>query len=103
MIVFWQSEDELNKRIHQIISQIWSTEELPDEWDIGVVCLLHKKGVLMLFNNYREVMLLNIAYKVFSNILFDRLFQYTEKILGNYQSGFQPGRSTVNQIFIITQ
>jgi hypothetical protein len=48
-------------------------------------------------------MLLNVAYKVFSNILFDCLFKYTEKILGNYQCGFQPGRSTVNQIFTIMQ
>ena len=38
VIAFWQSGAELNKRIHQIISQIWSTEELPDEWDIRVVC-----------------------------------------------------------------
>jgi len=50
---------------------------LPDEWDIGVVCLLHKKGDLMVYNNYRGVMLLNIVYKVLSNILFNHLFLYT--------------------------
>ena len=80
MIVFWQTGAELNKRIHQIISQIWSTEELLDERDIVAVCLSHRKGVLMLRNNYRGVMLLNIAYKVFSNILFDRLFKQTREL-----------------------
>lgn len=103
MTVFWQRVAELNKGIHQILSQIWSMEELPDEWDIVVVCLLHRKGVLMLYNNYRGVMVPNIAYKVFSNILFDRLFKHMEEILGNHQCGFQPGRSTVNQIFTIMQ
>jgi hypothetical protein len=53
-------------------------EELLDEWDTVVVRLLHRKGVLMPCNNKRVVMLLNIAYKVFSNILFDCLFKYTE-------------------------
>jgi hypothetical protein len=27
-----------------MISRIWSREEMPNEWDIGLVCLLHKKG-----------------------------------------------------------
>ena len=40
---------------------------------------------------------------LFSNILFDRLFKYTEKILGDYQCGFQPGISTVSHIFTIMQ
>jgi hypothetical protein len=74
---------------------------LPDEWDIGVVCLLHKKGDLMVYNNYRGVMLLNIVYKVLSNILFNHLFLYTEKITGNYQCRVWPDRSIVSKIFTI--
>lgn len=44
-------------------------------------------------------MLLNIASKVLSHILFNHLFSYTEKIIGNYQCGYQPGRFTITQIF----
>jgi len=66
---------------------------LPDEWDIGVVCLSHKKGDLLAYNNYRGVMLLNIFYKVWSNILFNYLFLYTDKIIGKNQCRDWPDRS----------
>jgi len=35
----------MNKRIHQIISQIQSREESTDEGDIVVACLSRRKGV----------------------------------------------------------
>ena len=34
---------------------------------------------------------------------FNRLLPYTEKIIGIYQCGFWPGRSTISQIFTIRQ
>jgi hypothetical protein len=34
--------------------------------------------------NYCGISLLNTAYKVFSNILFQRLQPYAEKFVGNY-------------------
>ncbi|GFT66124.1 reverse transcriptase domain-containing protein [Trichonephila clavipes] len=44
-----------------------------------------------------EVILLNTAYKIFSNLLFARLQPYTDKVIGNYQCGFRPQRSTIDQ------
>jgi sorting nexin-29 len=43
--------------------------------------------------NYCGISLLNTAYKVFSNILFQRLKPYVEKLVGNYQCGFRNGKS----------
>lgn len=88
---------ELTKRMHEIISLIWSKEELPDGWNYAVICPLHKKGDPLVCGNYRGISLLNVAYKILSNILYSRLVKYTEEILGNYQCGFRPGRSTVNR------
>jgi ribonucleotide monophosphatase NagD (HAD superfamily) len=46
-------------------------------------------------------MLLNIAYNILSNISFNHLFLYTEKIIGNYQCRVWPDRFTVSQTFTI--
>ena len=52
---------------------------------------------------YRGITLLAVAYEVVSKILYLRILPYTNKIIGNYQCGFQPGKSTLNQIFSLRQ
>ena len=52
-------------------------------------------------SNYRGVSLLNTAYKILSNILFARISQFAENIIGNYQCVFWWKRSTTNQIFML--
>jgi Reverse transcriptase (RNA-dependent DNA polymerase). len=49
-------------------------------------------------NNDREIILLNTGYKIFSNILYERLQPYIENIAGQYQCGFRKGKSTIDQI-----
>ncbi|GFV72407.1 reverse transcriptase domain-containing protein [Trichonephila clavipes] len=70
-----------------------------------MLCLAHflKKGDQLECRNYRGITLLNTAYKIFSNLLFARLQPYTDKVIGNYQSGFRPQRSTIDQIHMLRQ
>jgi hypothetical protein len=51
--------------------------------------------------HYRPIRLLNIAYKIFATILNQRLADIAEIELGDYQSGFRPNRSIVDNIFMI--
>jgi sorting nexin-29 len=81
---------------------VWTTEKMPQEWNIGLMCPIHKKGDRLGCLNYRVITLLNVAYKIFTNILNERLKPWAEKTL-NYQCGFRPGKSTSNQIFTIRQ
>ena len=60
------------------------------------------KGNPMACSNYRGMLLLNIAYKILSYILYVRLSKYTERIVGKYQFGFRKGKSTINQIFTLS-
>jgi sorting nexin-29 len=43
------------------------------------------------------------AYKILANVLYSRLRPYPEEIIGEYQEGFQSGRSTTDQIFTMRQ
>jgi sorting nexin-29 len=53
--------------------------------------------------NCRGISLLNTAYKVFSNILFQRLQPYVEELVRNYQRGFKNGKSTSDPLYNMRQ
>jgi len=95
--------DELYMAIHSIIKRIWSEEKLPEEWTVGVICPLHKKGCKLTCSNFRGITLLNSAYKILSKILSARLEPHYEEFLHEYQAGFRKGRSTIDQIQSIRQ
>jgi sorting nexin-29 len=64
-------------------------EKIPRQWEEGLICPIYKKGDCLMCENYHGISLLNTAYKVFSNILFQRLQPYAEKFVGNYQCSFR--------------
>ena len=64
---------------------------------------IYKKGDKLKCENYREITLLNTAYKIFSGILLQWLSKYTDKIIGNYQAGFRKDRTTSDQIHALRQ
>jgi hypothetical protein len=95
--------DELHAKLHQLIVRVWTEEKLPDEWMIGLICPIHKKGCKMTCTNYRGISLLPSAYKVLSKILSSRLEPYAEAFVSEYQAGFRRQRSTSDQMFSIRQ
>ena len=91
------------EHMHQLITNIWITENIPEDWNWSIICPIHKKGDVTICSNYRGISLLCVAHKIFSNILFNRLLPYTETITGDYQRGYRQGRSTIDQIFTVRQ
>jgi sorting nexin-29 len=85
--------------IHSIVTDAWERESLPAEWEEGIICPIYKKGGCLRCG----VMLLNTVYKMFSKILSERLRPKIEAILGWYQTGFQEGKSTIDQIHALRQ
>jgi len=75
---------------------IWKEEKKLNDWRIGIICPLLKKGDPMQCANYRGITLLNTTYKVFSKIVYARLLHYSENMIGNYQSGLSIEKSTNN-------
>jgi hypothetical protein len=93
----------LKQRIHKLIVKIWEEEQLPSQWNKEIICPVYKKGDRLDCKNYRPKTFLNVAYKMFAIILNQRLANIVEPTLGEYQSGFRPNRSTVDNIFILRQ
>jgi sorting nexin-29 len=89
------------KRIHQLIKTIWETEQMPQEWGTAIICPIYKQGDKLQCRNYRGISLLNVTYKIFTNLLTRYIEPYVEEILGDYQCGFRKGRSTTDQIFCL--
>jgi hypothetical protein len=58
---------------------------MPAEWLTAVVCLVYRKGDKLRCESYRGIALLNVIYKIFTNILTQHLEIYTERIPGDYQ------------------
>jgi sorting nexin-29 len=73
-------------------------EKFPRQWEERLICPVYKKGDRLMCENYRGISLLNTAYKVFSNILFQRLQPYAEKFVGYFQCCFRNGMSTSDQL-----
>jgi len=82
---------------------IWNNEQLPQQWNEGIVCPIYKKGNRLNCNNCRPITLSNIAYKIFAVLLNKRLIENIENKLEENQMGFRPNRSTTDNIFIVRQ
>jgi len=98
-----QGGTELKRRIHKLIMYIWKEETLPTEWTEGIICPIYKKGDRMICSNYKPITLLNVAYKIFTTLINNRLSSIVESKLEDCQMVFRPNRSTIDNIFIVRQ
>ncbi|KAK6760338.1 hypothetical protein RB195_021711 [Necator americanus] len=74
---------------------------MPDSWRHAVIILLQKKLSITDPRNYRGISLLRVMYKVLERIILDRLIKHREDTTRDEQAGFRPGRSTIDQVFIV--
>ena len=89
----------IRSEIRKIINCVWNKDKLPEELKDSVIVPIFKKGHKTDCSNYRGIYLLPTSYKILSNILLSRLTPYAEKIIGDYQCGFQRNSSTTDHIF----
>ena len=76
---------------------------MPVDWENSIMCPIYRKGDRMKCKNYRPIALLNVAYKIFATTLCKKLTEIMEGKLVEYQMGFRPDRSTIDNIFILRQ
>jgi hypothetical protein len=74
---------ELQRRIHKLIMKIWTKETLSTEWMEGIICPIFKKGDRTIRSNYRPIAVLNVAYKMFTILINNRLTSIVDSKLEN--------------------
>jgi len=61
--------NELKIHLLELFNKIIDKNQMPQEWETGMVINLHKKGTKSKCENYRGISLLPTAYKLFANII----------------------------------
>jgi len=59
-----------------LICKIWRDGKVPDDWKIGLVVPLFKKGHKMKCENYGGITLLKATYKILPGVILERLNEY---------------------------
>jgi hypothetical protein len=78
----------MEQKIYNLIRKIWNDEQMPMDWDEGIIYPIYKKGDWSVCSNYRGITLLNVTYKIFTSLLHNRLQKFAEREIGDYQAGF---------------
>ena len=84
--------------LNSIIIKFWVTKIVPNQWNIGRVFVLPKKGDLSLPKNYKGIMLLQIAYQIITIFVHARVLPNQERLDHESQCGFRSGRGCTDDI-----
>ena len=89
--------------LKDILNELWKEGKTIGGWKTAKIYPIHKGGEKNETGNYRGVSLLDIGYKVLTNIMNVRLRDWLEKNNGwrESQAGFRRNRSTRDHIFTL--
>ena len=86
------------KVLHALLIKIWNEEDIPQDWKVGLLVKLPKKGDLCLCKSWRGIMLLAVASKVLCKIILERTKDALDGRLRDEQAGFRKESSCCDQI-----
>ena len=86
------------KVLHSLLNRIWNEEDVPQDWKLGLLVELSKKGDLCLCKNWRGIILLIVASKVLCKIILEKMKDALESKLRDEQAGFRKERSCCLQV-----
>jgi len=89
--IWLYSNGQIRERLKDLFKRIWKGEDFPEEWRKGVITSIYKKGDISNVRNYRGIILLCTAYKIYAAILAERLREEIEGkgSLPETQAGFR--------------
>ena len=93
--------EDLHREIHKVCNEIWTTGEIPEQWNKSMLITIPKKGDLAECSNCRTIALMSHMGKVMLKILMNRLRNQLEEYMADEQVGFRKDRSTIQQILMI--
>ena len=84
--------------LYKLFEAIWIEEVVPNDWKLGDLIKIPKKGDLQNCDNYRGISLLSVPGKVLNRVVLERLRVAVDPNLRENQAGFRKGRSRTDQI-----
>nr|VZI14126.1 unnamed protein product [Spirometra erinaceieuropaei] len=99
--IFKSCVDTLAPWLHEVIERAWRDEVVPDDWGLGILVPILKKGDKTRCENYRGISLIGVAAKIFAIILLRRFQAVWESRTRSNQAGFRAGRGCADQIFTL--
>ena len=94
--------ERLYELLRQIFERCLNGDEIPNDWKIGHISAIHKKGKKDEYENYRGITVLNIFSRLYGKIIKHFLEQEFSQIETEEQAGFRAGRSTIDHIFCLS-
>ena len=86
-------------RLTNIFNQVWSTEQIPEDWGRGIILPFWKrKGDALTCSYHRDITLLSIPGKTFAWVVINRAIPVMNHHCRPHQAGFIPRRSTIDLI-----
>ncbi|XP_036144952.1 UPF0329 protein ECU05_1680/ECU11_0050-like [Monomorium pharaonis] len=93
--------EEIGEVLWKSINRIWKEGGIPNDWNRGLISPIYKKGDKTEVKNYRGVTLMDTAYKVYANILNEKLQREVDGKLEENQFGFRKGRGTTDATYVL--
>lgn len=94
------------KHLTLFFNHIWTKNDFPTQWRLAHIIPLRKPGKdATKPTNYRPISLTNVLCKIMERIIVKRLHHElaTEDKMDRYQSGFKPGKSTIDSLVHLSQ
>ncbi|BHF70462.1 hypothetical protein SprV_0301351300 [Sparganum proliferum] len=99
--IFKSCVDTLAPWFHEVIERAWRDEVVPDDWGLGSLVPILKKGDKTRCENYRGISLIDVAAMIFVIVLLRRFQAVRDSRTRPNQAGFRAGRGCADQIFTL--
>ncbi|BHF76674.1 hypothetical protein SprV_0501977300 [Sparganum proliferum] len=86
---------------HEVIEQAWRNEVAPDDWGLGILVSILKKGDKTRCEKYRGISLIDVAEKIIAIVLPRRFQPVRDFRTRPNQAGFRDGRGCADQVFTL--
>ncbi|BHF83403.1 hypothetical protein SprV_0902654500 [Sparganum proliferum] len=93
--------DTLAPSLHEVIEQTWRDKVVPDDWGLGILVPILKKGDKTRCENYRGISLIDVAVKISTIVLLKGFQAVRDSRRRPNQAGFRAGRGCADQIFTL--
>ena len=92
-------DDETTEMVRQIFNEITKRNEFtPKDWKKVTIKVIHKKGDVENVSNYRRICSLRALCKLFSTILYGRLYPVLDQKQAEDQAGFRKSYQTTDHL-----